>query len=208
MVYAVKVMPRSRSLTLPAIAAAALAVVDRDGLAGLSMRSLAAELGTGTMSLYRYVEDREQLERAIVDLILSRVDLILDSDAAWDANVMLLLQRVRASAGAHPAIVPLLLMHRHLSGGSVRFGETLLTLLGQGGLTGQRRVIAFRTLLSFVLGALQYQHLGSVTGSGTASLAELPVSEFPLLAETARAAQSLSPDDEFDVGLRLVIGRP
>jgi AcrR family transcriptional regulator len=174
-------------------------------LAGLSMRALAAELGTGVMSLYRYVEDREQLERVIVDLILSRVDLELDADASWNVNVVHLLERVRASAGAHPAIVPLLLTHRHLSGGSVRFGETLLSLLDQGGFSGQRRVIAFRTVMSFVLGALQYQHLGSLGGSGTAALAELPTSEYPLLAETARAAQALSPDTEFAVGLRAVL---
>jgi hypothetical protein len=48
-------MPRPRSLSHDRIAAAALAVIDRRGLAALSMRTVAAELGMGTMSLYRYV---------------------------------------------------------------------------------------------------------------------------------------------------------
>jgi len=73
-VYAFKTMPRPRSLTQAAIAAAALAVIDRDGVAGLSMRAVAAELGTGTMSLYRYVADRDELERWVVDLVLAEVD--------------------------------------------------------------------------------------------------------------------------------------
>src|SRR5262249_61745631 len=52
-----QVMPRRRSLTTAAIAAAALVVIDRDGTAGLFMRVVAAELHVGTMSLYRYVSD-------------------------------------------------------------------------------------------------------------------------------------------------------
>ncbi|MFD0664655.1 TetR/AcrR family transcriptional regulator [Thermocatellispora tengchongensis] len=70
-------MPRPRSLTETEIAAAALAVIDRDGLDALSMRAVAKQLGTGTMSLYRYVEDRAQLETLVVDLVLGSVDYTL-----------------------------------------------------------------------------------------------------------------------------------
>src|SRR6266542_4940063 len=68
-VYAVKSMPRPRSLTLPQIAAAALAVLERDGLAALSMRTVAVELDVGTMSLYRYVDSKEQVEELVVGLV-------------------------------------------------------------------------------------------------------------------------------------------
>src|SRR5438477_8989130 len=54
-------MPRPRSVTPERIARAALAVIDRDGLEGLSMRAVGQELGMGTMSLYRYVPDRGAL---------------------------------------------------------------------------------------------------------------------------------------------------
>ncbi|MGE3271936.1 MAG: TetR/AcrR family transcriptional regulator [Chloroflexota bacterium] len=203
--YAVKVMPRRRSMSLSAIAAAALAVVDRDGIASLSMRAVAAQLGTGTMSLYRYVESREQLERAIVELLLANVDLQLPPAADWQLNIVTLLKRVRSAVGAHPAAVPLLLTQRHLTGGSVLFAETLFGELTRGGFCGSGRVIAFRTLLSFVLGSLQYQHLGPLGGDGTAALAQLPDAEFPLLAETARAGLRVSPDDEFNLGLWAIL---
>ncbi|MGB6616711.1 MAG: helix-turn-helix domain-containing protein, partial [Trebonia sp.] len=39
----------------------ALRVADADGLEAVSMRRVAAELGTGAASLYRYVETREDL---------------------------------------------------------------------------------------------------------------------------------------------------
>jgi AcrR family transcriptional regulator len=44
-----------RGLTLDEIAWAAVEVADRDGLAGLSMQRVAAEVGLTKMALYRYV---------------------------------------------------------------------------------------------------------------------------------------------------------
>ena len=43
------------------ITAAAIGVADREGLDAVSMRRVAAELGTGAASLYRYVETRDEL---------------------------------------------------------------------------------------------------------------------------------------------------
>src|SRR5690606_21285153 len=48
---------------------AAVEVADRDGIGALSMRRIATELGTGTMSLYRYVPGKAEL----LDLMLDRV---------------------------------------------------------------------------------------------------------------------------------------
>ena len=56
-------MPRPKSRTSDEIAAAAVALLERDGHAALSMRSLARELGMSVMALYRYVSDRDDLER-------------------------------------------------------------------------------------------------------------------------------------------------
>ncbi|MFD5199810.1 TetR/AcrR family transcriptional regulator [Streptomyces sp. NPDC058375] len=56
-------------LTLDRIVTAAVAVADAEGLAAVSMRRLSTELGTGTMSLYRYVPGKAEL----LDLMLDRV---------------------------------------------------------------------------------------------------------------------------------------
>src|SRR5690606_9235190 len=56
-------------LTLERIVDAAVEVADRDGLDALSMRRIATELGTGTMTLYRYVPGKAEL----LDLMLDRV---------------------------------------------------------------------------------------------------------------------------------------
>ncbi|MFD3739133.1 TetR family transcriptional regulator [Streptomyces sp. CB00316] len=56
-------------LTLDRIVTAAIAVADAEGLPAVSMRRLSTELGTGTMSLYRYVPGKAEL----LDLMLDRV---------------------------------------------------------------------------------------------------------------------------------------
>jgi AcrR family transcriptional regulator len=198
-------MARPRSLTLPRIATAALAVIDRDGLPALSMRAVAGQLGMGTMSLYRYVEDREQLERLVVDHVVGSIDLTLPADASWSERLTVLVERMRDAIGDHPAVTPLLVAHRHASEGVFRWGEAVLAVLTEAGFAGEQRVMAFRCLVSYVIGALQYQQLGPLAGPGTAALARLPNDAYPLLAETARDGLQITSDEELRRGLAFLL---
>lgn len=198
-------MPRPRSLTEPRVAGAALTVVDREGLGELSMRAVAAELGVGTMSLYRYVKDRAALERLVVDSVLGAVDTALPTRASWSRQVTILAERICGAVGAHPAIVPLLMAHRHSARGVMRCAEAFLRPLTRAGFKGKQRAIALRMLVSYMIGALQAQHFGPLGGTGTAVLAQLRNSEYPLLAETARYARQISPSAEFRRGLAILL---
>ena len=198
-------MPRARSLTLPALTEAALRVVDRDSLAGLSMRSVADELGIGTMSLYRYVEGREQLEGLLVEHVTCAIDLDVPARLQWDKRIVTLLQRLRDALAEHPALIPLLVSRRHIERSSLRLAEALLEALTEAGFSGKRRVFALRALLSYTVGALQFQTLGPLSGGGTDAMAQLPQDQYPLLAETARAARKVTPQEEFQRGLELLL---
>jgi AcrR family transcriptional regulator len=198
-------MPRPRSLSQTDLAAAALAVIDRDGLAGMSMRSVAHQLRMGTMSLYRYVTDRGQLEGLVVELVLAGVDTTVPSDGSWQQRITVLVERVRDAVGAHPEMVPLTVRHRHASAALARWSEAVLAVLTEAGCAGPRRVIALRSLISYVIGAIQLEHLGPLSGAGTVVLADLPDDRFPLLAETARGAGGITPADEFRGGLDVLL---
>ncbi|MFC5669019.1 TetR/AcrR family transcriptional regulator [Streptomyces incanus] len=199
-------MPRPRSLTPDQLASAALAVTDRDGLAGLSMRAVAQELGVSTMGLYRYVHDREELERLVVELVLSAVDTEPpDPGASWRERVEVMVRRLRDTVGAHPEVVPLAIAHRHHSLGVLRWSEAVLTVLTEAGIEGERRVVALRGLLSYVIGAIQLEHLGALSGPGTTAITELPPAEFPHMAETARDARNVDAGQEFLGGLALLL---
>jgi AcrR family transcriptional regulator len=198
-------MPRPRSLSPTAIAAAALAVVDRDGLEALSMRTVAAELGMSAMSLYRYVSGRQEIERLAVDLLFRTVDPDPPQHSGWEQQLTELAGRARAAIAAHPAVIPLLYAHHQFSPSAWRWLEAVLSALTQGGFIGQQRVIACRSLQAYIIGAVQIESLGSLTGEGTAALAALSPTDHPLVAQTALDAFTITPEQEFRQGIALLI---
>lgn len=195
-------MPRPRSLTTERLASATLAVIDRDGLDALTMRAVAKELGMATMSLYRYVTDKDELEILVVDHVLAGVDLAVPP-GDWRERVTEVLSRVRKAVVTHSATVPLLLRHRHAVPASLVLIEAMLAILTDAGFAGERRVIAQRTITAYVFGMLQNEHYGSLAGAGTAAMATQE--QFPLLAETAALAREVAGDVEFHKGLEVVL---
>ncbi|MGW6461032.1 TetR/AcrR family transcriptional regulator [Streptomyces sp. NPDC055078] len=63
------------TLSLEKILAAAEEVLGRDGLDGVTMRSVAAELGADAMSLYRHVRSKEDLLLALCDRLVGALPL-------------------------------------------------------------------------------------------------------------------------------------
>jgi AcrR family transcriptional regulator len=198
-------MPRPKSLTAEIIAAAALTVIDRDGLPALSMRSVAAELGIGTMSLYRYVESREALEDLVIARVLGEVDAEVSSRSSWKTRVTALVNRARTAIGEHPALIPLVLTRSPTTAALQSWGEQMLAALAAGGFEGKERAIAFRTINKYMFGAVQLEHFGPAASPRTTALAALPAGEFPYLTETARHAARISAEEEFRKGLEIVL---
>ncbi len=59
------------ALSVQRIVTAAVRLADQEGLEGLSMRRIADELGTGAMSLYRHVPNKDALVMLMQDHVLS-----------------------------------------------------------------------------------------------------------------------------------------
>ena len=198
-------MPRPRSLTLDDIGAAALAVVDRDGLGAVTIRSVASELGVAPMALYRYVESRDELDGLVVDLVVRDIDPSVSARAAWPTRITTIALRIRDAVGAHPGVVPLVLTRRQSTVASLACGEVMLAALADGGLAGRRRTIAFRAILAYIVGAVQTEHLGSLAGAGTAAIAALDPDVYPNLTDAASYAPSIDADAEFLGGLDILL---
>lgn len=198
-------MPRAPSLSTTAIAEAALAAIERDGLGNLSMRNVAKVLGVGAMTLYGYVRDREELEALVVDHVLCQVDLSLPARAGWKRRLTLLLSRVREATARHPGVVPLVLTCRHARQGALCLAEAILTALDGANLSDEARAVAFRTLMGFTIGSVQLEHFGPLSGHGTATMAALSPEVFPRLTSTAARAQHLASETEFQRGLVIVL---
>jgi AcrR family transcriptional regulator len=74
--------PRPK-LTIDEIARAAVAVADRDGLAALSMRRLADDLGVTAMSLYTYVPGKAELLDVMLDTVLAETARPQETEGGW-----------------------------------------------------------------------------------------------------------------------------
>lgn len=99
-------MPRKQALTRDAVLDAAVELLDRDGMAGLSMRRLGAALGVEAMSLYNHVPSKE----ALLDGIHERILLSLDpppSVRSWQAFARHQAHALHRALLAHPNAVQL-----------------------------------------------------------------------------------------------------
>ena len=95
---------RRPRFTRDEIAVAALRIADDEGIACLSMRRLAAELDTATMTLYHYIRTKDELLSLVTDAVMGEVLLppgeAMPSD--WRAAVRLIAHRSRAVIERHP----------------------------------------------------------------------------------------------------------
>lgn len=99
--------PRS-TLTLERIVDAALDLIDRAGLDGLSMRKLGAALGVEAMALYHHVGSKERLLRAVTERLYREIADTLEELSDWPAALRQMARACRAVARRHPTAVPLL----------------------------------------------------------------------------------------------------
>ncbi|WP_405009137.1 TetR/AcrR family transcriptional regulator [Kitasatospora sp. NBC_01539] len=203
-------MPRPRSLTTRQIATAAITVIDRDGLAALSMRTVAAELDRRTMALYRYVEDREELECLVVELALGTV---LDRPRTAPApdpappreRLIALMELMREAVGAHPGVLPLAVRHHTGCLPALRWAEHVLEALGRAGLDGPGRRRALQALTSYLIGALELEHQGLAPGGAAGHAALAAPDAFPLLTSSLAEQQQADPGAEFLAGAEAVL---
>ncbi len=98
---------RRPRLSRDAIAATATHIADTDGFDALSMRRLAAELDSGTMTLYHYVRTKDELLALVVDSVMGEVVYPPDEPipANWRAALAGVATRTRAAFERHPWIL-------------------------------------------------------------------------------------------------------
>ena len=207
-------MGRPRKFKRTDVEDAALAVLDRDGPGGLSMRTVADALGTGPMTLYGYIDDRSELEGLVVDAVLRGVVLPAPS-ADWRADATAVAEAVWIAVRAHPHAIPLILTRRSRSPRFLDIAEALLAALARGGLQDGALLVAFRAVstlaTSFALtelgGALSTSH--EAPADVVARYQALPADQYPRLVEIATAAEASVPEDEFRGGIAaLLAGLP
>ncbi len=148
---------KKEKLTPAEIAEAALEIVNREGLDGLTMRALSKAMGVQAPVLYRLIADKRQLLDEMAEVIVSRVSFEqLGKGDPYDdiAESIRRLRRVLLEQRDSARIIGGSFSAKH---NTLRAGEAMLALMARVGLTGSRGMQVMMTILSFVLGEVLEQ---------------------------------------------------
>ena len=88
-------------LTRAGIVTAAVALADRDGLSGLTMRRLADHLGVDAMSIYYHLRDKDTLLAAMADAVAAEI-AAEPSSGSWTERLRALIMGARGTMLRHP----------------------------------------------------------------------------------------------------------
>ena len=193
-------------LTRGRVIAAALAIVEADGLSGLSTRKLGQALGCEAMSIYHHFASKRHLLDALVDAALAgippppphlpAIGRLRDQAHAY-----------RAMAHRHPRLYPLIAVHRLDTPTGVRLIERMLAIVAEVTANTEAAARAFRVLGYYVTGAALDETAGYALGPSAAEPVDdaFIARECPSLAAAAPYAKREHWDRTFALGLDAVI---
>jgi AcrR family transcriptional regulator len=139
------------SLTLDRIVDAAITLADRDGIDGLSMRRVAAELGVGTMSLYRYVPGKSELLALMLDKVGAPGEAA-SAGSSWRQVVEAAAQGTYVLYLTHPWLLQVNWTRPVLGPNSVASLEIYVRGLRGLGLTSQEQIAVVTMVDAYVVG--------------------------------------------------------
>ncbi|MCP4903840.1 MAG: TetR/AcrR family transcriptional regulator [bacterium] len=138
-------------LTRARILESGLRLLERSPDSELSMRSLAYELGTAPMSLYRHVRNRDDLLEGINLLAFESIQLEIPSEGDWRERALLWMHSLRRELHAQPAVAPLLRLRGSLAPTLLQVLDTLARVMLDAGFEGRKAAMACREVAWFTM---------------------------------------------------------
>ncbi|MEU3571414.1 TetR/AcrR family transcriptional regulator [Kitasatospora sp. NPDC036755] len=213
--------PRTPLLSRERIVAAALRLIDDEGLDALSTRRLATELSVSGPSLYNHFATKDELLDAVVDSVMGEVDLSMfgtsgssgttgvpgvpgePGRAAWPEALRDWARSYRAALAAHPNIVPVLAQGPGRRPNALRLADAVFGhLVDSGWPRGQATRIG-ALMRYFVTGSA----LASFAAGFPADAEVYDAADYPHLGEAHRLAGHRGAVDEgaFETGLEALL---
>ncbi|MFF0409358.1 TetR/AcrR family transcriptional regulator [Kitasatospora sp. NPDC004745] len=215
--------PRTPLLSRELIVAAALRLIDAEGLAALSTRRLATELSVSGPSLYNHVATKDELLDAVVDSVIGEVDLSMfggpggtggTADGAgpvrpgtpptpWPDALRDWARSYRAALAAHPNIVPVLAQGPGRRPNALRLADAVFGHLVEAGWPRGQATRIGALMRYFVTGSA----LASFAAGFPADAEVYDAADYPHLGEAHRLAGHRGAVDEgaFETGLEALL---
>jgi AcrR family transcriptional regulator len=195
-----------KPLTRDAIVDAALRLLERDGLQGLSMRRVATELGAGAASLYWHVGDKEQLLALMLDRIVGEAEPV-EPRATWQETVKESLRATRRLMNKRRDAAQISLGRIPAGPNSLPVMERSLAILKDAGLPP--RAIGYAAdMFALFVGGFAFEESMPAQGDPKAFgeyLKSLPADRFPMLSGLADELVEGGPDERFEFAIDLLV---
>jgi AcrR family transcriptional regulator len=191
----------------------AVTVADHGGIAALTIRTLAAELGVKPMAVYHHVANKDEILDGIVDLVFGEIDLpTVGGD--WRAEISRRAHSTRRMLRRHPWALPLLESRTSPGPANLRHHDAVLGTLRGAGFSRPLTAHAYALLDAYVYGfAVQESSLPFEGPDGVGEVAGpivelMSTGDYPHLVEMA-TEHYVQPGydfgDEFGFGLELLL---
>lgn len=208
-----KANPKARQLREPLTReralAAAVTIADAEGIAALTMRRLAQELGVEAMSLYHHVANKDEVLDGITDHVVGGIH-VPPSGTHWRAAM-----RERAISAhevllAHPWAATLIMSRLIVGPGITRYLDSTLGRLREGGFTIHGALDAWHALDShiygFTLQELQLPFDAADNAQVSADVLQLfDPAQFPYVVEVVTEISQSGRVEHFEFGLDLIL---
>ena len=216
MAYTLSSGPGSRPrLNRDSVLAGAVALADRAGMEGLTMRTLAQELGVVPMALYKHVANKDELIDGMVDIVWSEVELP-DATEGWRPAIRARAVSLRDALTRHRWAVGLMESRLQPGPANLRQHNAMLGCLRRSGFSFRTTVHVTSALDAYVYGfALQEKTLpfdtpeesGRVAAQKRSTQPETAAQDYPYLIEVVveLGQQGYDYGVEFAVGLDLIL---
>jgi AcrR family transcriptional regulator len=197
---------RPGGVTADDVVAAAIDIVDREGVDALTIRRVAEACGLSPMGLYRHVRDKDDLLDRIVDAVVGPGLQDLQASGPWDQQVADLFRYLRRLFLDHPGVAVLCVLRPTPVIGVARFYARILAALAEGGFTGTDAVHAFDTLLMFMFGSVLWEIPRATTDPRERLVAVAIGDEASTqIIERASELSQRHPAEYFEAGLNTIL---
>ena len=189
---------------------AAIALLDEEGLDGLTTRALATRLGVQSPALYWYVRDKGELLDLVADAICApalAASPALAADVGWRRQAMTGLRLYRAVLRSHRDAPRLLAERPPIGPIRRRLADNAVGLVLQAGFPEADAAVVSLLLGDYVISIVSEEiRIETQAAHGTAE--EAPhqgAEEFPNLDRLAPHLASVDPDTLFETGLEILL---
>jgi TetR/AcrR family tetracycline transcriptional repressor len=193
--------PTSRSLASldkEKITATALALLDKRGLSGFTIRGLAGALGVSPMALYHHVRNKAELAALVVEAS-TQMHPLSTTTGNWREDLWAMARWTRETALEHPAVQEVRRTYRIYTKGILLMADRWLSLWQQSGLDLESAIVAATTVSMAIAGLLVEEAVfRDLDLPDPASTAHLPNAR--LLLQTR-----YNPEVTFELGVRALI---